>query len=347
MRVDHIVVLDARLLVQIVVVLVELAMLLAELSRVAANAADELLQAALVGAQRHYELAGLEDVEDARDQLVVVARGRIGLEAHVGAARLGRYVYGEVVALGQQGVHRVAARIEEEAVEDRVGEDGVDARLARGLLGAGAHLLGEDAHHVRVEFGHDDLERLVGLLHRHRLVQRVQVPAVAVELAERVRVARDAEQLVEHAHLVLERVVGRLLQVGSHEAATRVEHVADRVEAGEHERRVHERLDRLEQRGRAARLDEQARLVDEQRALAQHVRVEIACARAAEYLAVDHVEYVVDALARYVAQVVLQRVFAVRARKPDLQQFLSTLEEGHFFVVLHLYVCVCVFCSTA
>ena len=117
-RVGDVVVLDARLLVGVD----------DELGKdVGALLAGELAsQRLLVGEEGHDVLTGPEDVEDARDQLVVVGERRIGLEAHVGAARLGRYVYGEVVSLGQQRVHRVAARIEQVAVEHRVREDRVD-----------------------------------------------------------------------------------------------------------------------------------------------------------------------------------------------------------------------------
>jgi hypothetical protein len=139
-----------------------------------------------------------------------------------------------------------------------------------------------------------------------------------------------AEQRVQSGHLVLEGLVRCLLQLGPHVATSRVEHVANVVEAAEDEGSFHEWLERLEQSGGAARLDEQTRLVDEQRALAEHVGVEVARARAAEYLAVDHVENGVDAVARYEPQVIaLLGRFGVAASEPDLEQFLGAFEEFH------------------
>ena len=80
----------------------------------------------MVGKESEHELARSKYLEHSVDQVQVVIAGRVRLEAHVGAARLGRYVYGEVVALGQNGVHRVSARVEEKSVEKRVWKDCVD-----------------------------------------------------------------------------------------------------------------------------------------------------------------------------------------------------------------------------
>ncbi len=173
-----------------------------------------------------------------------------------------------------------------------------------GILGGFRHLSGEDLHDLGIKFGHDDLQSLIGLIYRHRFVQRVQVPAVAVDSAQ--CVSRPAsEQLLQTLDLLFERSVRRLLQLGAHEALARVENVLNGVKAAELVGRLDDRLYRVQQRGGAACLDEQALLVDEQAALAQHVRVEVARAATAQDLAVDQVEYVVDALAWYVAQVIL------------------------------------------
>jgi len=121
-------------------------------------------------------LTRLEDVGDASYQFAIVVERRVRLEAHVGARWLRRDVYGEVVAIGQYGVDRVATRIEQKRVQYGVWKDLVNARLLRGFFSSGRMFLGEYLHDVFVQLGHDDLESLIGLSDRHGNVQRVQVP---------------------------------------------------------------------------------------------------------------------------------------------------------------------------
>ena len=54
---------------------------------------------ALIRKERDHELAGPEDFEHASNQVRVVTAGRVGLEADVRAALLGRNVNSKVVAL--------------------------------------------------------------------------------------------------------------------------------------------------------------------------------------------------------------------------------------------------------
>ena len=105
----------------------------------------------LVSHESENELLRPEDGEHAPDQIGVVRHLGVRLEAHVRAVLLGRDVDGEVVAPGQQRVRRVAARLEQERVEQGVGKQGVDARAARALLATAAHLAREKSHHL-VEF---------------------------------------------------------------------------------------------------------------------------------------------------------------------------------------------------
>ena len=59
----------------------------------------------LIGEECEYELARFEYVQDSLDQLRVVRGLSICFKAHIGAARLGCDVYGEVVALWQYSIH--------------------------------------------------------------------------------------------------------------------------------------------------------------------------------------------------------------------------------------------------
>jgi len=59
---------------------------------------------------------------------------------------------------------------------------------------------------LRVEFGHDDLQGLVGSGDGLLRVERVQVPALAGEAAKGVRLAA-AEDLLQVADLLLEALV--------------------------------------------------------------------------------------------------------------------------------------------
>ena len=130
----------------------------------------------------------------------------------------------------------------------------------------------------------------------------------------------------------------RLLQLGSHKALTRVEHILYGVESAEFARSLNKRSHRKKERGGAASLDEQTILVYKQAALAQHVRVQIFGAREAEHFTVDQVEYVVDTVARYVAQIVFERAFLARLGEPDLQELFCAFKKFH---ASNSSVCLC------
>jgi len=132
----------------------------------------------IVSKECDHELARLEDANDASDQLAVVVDRSVGLEADVGAGRLGRDVYGEVVTVGQNGIDRIAARIEQKRVQYGVRKDFINARLLRSLLSRGCILFVENLHYIFVQLGHDDLKSLIGLSNRHGNVQRVEKPIV-------------------------------------------------------------------------------------------------------------------------------------------------------------------------
>lgn len=68
----------------------------------------------------------------------------------------------------------------------------------------------------------------------------------------------------------------------------------------------------------AACLDEQTILAHKQATLAQNVRVQVSRSGRAQYLAIDQVENVVQALARYVSQVIIDRALSIRLGEPNL-----------------------------
>eukprot|EP00160_Parvularia_atlantis_P009753 Unigene1933_Nuclearia_a/m.6013 Unigene1933_Nuclearia_a/g.6013 ORF Unigene1933_Nuclearia_a/g.6013 Unigene1933_Nuclearia_a/m.6013 type:complete len:345 (+) Unigene1933_Nuclearia_a:133-1167(+) len=288
---------------------------------------------AVAGEERDREASRAEHLHDLVDQLGVVLERDIGFEAGERALGLRRDVDREVRVL-DNAVGRVAARVKNEVVERRLGDEVGDAAVAR--RGARAHeglVAVEVAHRLRVEVVHEHLERVVRQ-HREaarevpgRRVNRAgreEVPVVAVHRAEDVRLAAVKHGL-EPRDLGVKLAVRGHLAVRLDEALARV---VDAVDLGQPAgpRDLQERIDGMQQRGRAACLEDELVRVDKHAALAEHVRVEHVVRQRTHDLAVDELEQLVPVVARDGAQ---RRAGGVgRGPEVHLKQLLGSLEKA-------------------
>ena len=127
------------------------------------------------------------------------------------------------------------------------------------------------------------------------------------------------------------------LEVWLHELLSRIEEVLDGIEAAVLESGLDDGRHGVQERRRAACLDQQSVLVYEQAALAKHIGLEIARARVTQYLAVDQIQELVENIARDVSEIIeivigLQlRLGVGRSGEPDFQQLFGALKEIHCY----------------
>ena len=113
------------------------------------------------------------------------------------------------------------------------------------------------------------------------------------------------------------------LEVWLHELLSRIEEVLDGSEAAVLESGLDDGRHGVQERRRAACLDQQAVLVDEQTALTEHIGLEIARACVTQYLAIDQVQELIEYISWYITKIVqivvcLQLRFWVgRSREPN------------------------------
>lgn len=145
--------------------------------------------------------------------------------------------------------------------------------------------LGEDFHDLRVQIRHEHFDGLIGiwrrvehfvtrnakigqhLLHHRTSVQRVEIPAVAIDCAQTVGTT-IVEELIEKCDLLFEASMRWDLELWFFVVLTWVEQIFDFRVAGEVEGHAKQRLEALQGRGGAAGLEDPSTLRDEHRAFA-------------------------------------------------------------------------------